>query len=231
MHAVPLVDDAHLVDLIAAELHVDQLGVVVHLSAESRDLGLEVLPEFLLFLQPLGVVTNLAGVEGGGDGTALGQAVDGGGSNCHCLWAELAVTMWVRAICLHSCENVSFIIVPEQLVRSEHAGLFLSIGSNNRACTMDSIELLALSAEEFFIQLGMSDWLVYVNWDLKSISDMLSGSETSEETAVLRGGVPWVAGVYHHASDVANGLVNLLESAIGEALSELSTDCFLVVEI
>lgn len=231
MHAVPLVDDPHLVDLIAAELHVDQLGVVVHLSAESRDLGLEVLPEFLLFLQPLGVVTNLASIEGGGDGTALGQAVDGGGSNCHCLWAELTVTVWVRAIRLHSCKNVSVMVVPEQLVRSEHAVVFISIVVNDRAGTMDCIELLALPAEEFLIQLGMSDGLVDVNWDLKSISNMLSSSETSEETAVLRGSVPWVAGVYHHASDVANGLVNLLESAIGEALSELSTDCFLVIEI
>lgn len=71
MHAVPLVDDRHLVDLVSAELHVDQLSVVVHLSSESRDLGLKVLPEFLFLLQPLGVVADLASVESGRDGTAL----------------------------------------------------------------------------------------------------------------------------------------------------------------
>ena len=33
LHAVPLVDEAHLVCLVAALLHADKLGVVVDLSA------------------------------------------------------------------------------------------------------------------------------------------------------------------------------------------------------
>jgi len=91
LHAVPLVDESHLVSFVAAELHADQLGVVVHLSAQSADLAFEVLTHFLLVHQPLRVVTDLARVEGGGDGTALGQVVDGGGGDCHGLWVDVAI--------------------------------------------------------------------------------------------------------------------------------------------
>lgn len=96
---------------------------------------------------------------------------------------------------------------------------------------MNGIELLSLLPEEFLIQLAINNRLVDIDGDLKSISNMLASGETSKETAMLGGGVPRVAGIYDHASDVAHGLVNLLKSAVREALSELGVDGLLVIEV
>ena len=74
--------------------------------------------------------------------------------------------------------------------------------------------MLAVRAEEFFVDSCVSDWLVDVDWHLEPVPDVLARRESSEEAAVLRGGVPRVARVDDHSSDVANRLVNLAKSAI-----------------
>ena len=127
LHAVPLVDPGHLVRLVAVELHADQLRVVVHLSAQSPDLVLKVLTHFLLLHQPLGVVTDLTSVEGGRDGAALGQVVDGGGRHRGRLCVGV-VQLWVGAVGLHLREEVSLAVVVEHLVRSQDGLLLLCLG-------------------------------------------------------------------------------------------------------
>lgn len=88
--------------------------------------------------------------------------------------------------------------------------------------------MLALRAEELLVDCGVGDRLVDIDWHLEPILDVLARRETSEEAAVLRRGVPRVARVDDHSSDIANRLVDLVHSAVRETVIQLRVDGLLV---
>ena len=90
--------------------------------------------------------------------------------------------------------------------------------------------MLALRAEELLVDRCVGDRLVDIDWHLEPILDVLARRETSEEAAVLRSGVPRVARVDDHSSDVANRLVDLVRSAVRETVIQPRVDGLLVRE-
>lgn len=91
--------------------------------------------------------------------------------------------MWVGAISLHPCKNVTVMIIPNHLILFENTVFLWTFVCWNMS--MNGIELLTLISEELLVYLGIGDWLVDIDGDLESISNMLASGETSKETTVL----------------------------------------------
>ena len=84
-------------------------------------------------------------------------------------------------------------------------------------------------SKEIFVEFRKSYWLLRVYWNLKSILNMLSCCDSSEETAVFRSSVPRITWVNNHSSNVAYRLINH-RSLLIHAFSKSRINSILVTE-
>ena len=68
---------------------------------------------------------------------------------------------------------------------------------------VQSIVHRSFGTEEFLVHFGSANGLLGINWNFKTVSDVLSGSQTSQETAVLGSSIPGIPRINDHSLDVS----------------------------